>query len=74
MSKKKGFFGRIFEDSAKSSKRMNKLREKGFVCNSCNYRWMSKKDFGEPGKCQKCNSLSIRRVNVTNYGIAWHAD
>ena len=37
-----------------------KFTGKEFICDSCDYLWVSKKRFGEPGKCPKCNSKNIR--------------
>ena len=30
-----------------------------FKCNSCGYKWKSRKEFGKPGKCPKCSSTNI---------------
>ena len=34
-----------------------------FKCNSCKYRWKTKKDYGEPPKCPNCRDKDI--VNLT---------
>lgn len=74
MPKKKGFLRKLWDEHKEDEKKVSKLSERGYTCNSCNYRWMSKKDFGEPAKCPKCNSLNIRKVKVTFIGVGWHWD
>jgi len=43
--------------------RIKKLREKNsgqrYVCSDCEYKWETRKTFGEPGKCPQCNSMLI---------------
>jgi rubrerythrin len=40
---------------------------KEFICNSCNYLWISKKQIGQPGKCPKCNSVEIRHLTKEQF-------
>lgn len=38
---------------------LNKSSENRYVCSECEYKWESKKSFGVPGKCPRCNSKKI---------------
>jgi len=43
-----------------------KLDDKKYVCSDCEYKWESKKSFGEPAKCPRCNSkkiISFKQLN-----------
>src|SRR3989344_5083784 len=46
---------------------VNRVKKEGreYVCLSCEYRWVSRKDFGNPAICPKCKNDGILRYATT---------
>ena len=40
-----------------------------YRCNQCNYVWNSKKSYGKPPRCPKCNSQNIRMDGRKFYAV-----
>lgn len=38
---------------------------KYYICDDCEYKWQSKKSFGEPAFCPKCKSNSIKMTKFS---------
>lgn len=38
---------------------------KYYICNHCEYKWQSKKSFGEPAFCPKCKSNNIEMTKFS---------
>jgi len=41
-------------------------RRKRFICLRCDYKWESRKKFGEPFQCPKCGWRKIIKFGVKN--------
>ena len=50
--------GKSIEASVKYSQKL----ARSHVCNNCGYEWVSRKDFGEPAICPRCNSKRISKI------------
>lgn len=52
---------------------IKKIKENGkeYLCNNCEYKWESKKRFGEPASCPKCKKQDIEKYARTK---KWEED
>jgi len=55
------FIGRSIKSSINENLEQLENIDKCYICNKCSYKWKSKKTFGEPSICPKCNSRNIKR-------------
>ena len=50
---------------AQKEKEKDRVEDKKYLCNNCEYKWESKKKFGEPSICPNCKKNYIKKYSDT---------
>ena len=54
-----------FKKEMIKDKKQIKSEDRRWICDKCEYKWESKKSFGEPSQCPKCKERYITKFSTT---------
>ena len=53
-------------ENIKKEQENKRILDSKYICISCDYGWETRKSFGKPSKCPKCNSDDIKKFSDTD--------